>query len=67
MSANTNLKLACFHARPPLSAAALFSMSLIPQLHSGIHTKWPNNSLKPYAIRDNSCNQCFRRNRRVRD
>ena len=35
---DTNLKLACFPARSPLPVAALPSMSLIPQLHSGIHT-----------------------------
>ena len=34
---DTNLKLACVPARSPLPAAALPSMSLIPQLHSGIH------------------------------
>ena len=37
--ADTNLKLARFPARRPLPVAALPSMSLIPQLHSRIHTK----------------------------
>jgi len=35
---DANLKLAGFPARSPLPVAALPSMSLIPQLHSGIHT-----------------------------
>src|SRR5216110_483404 len=39
---DTSLKLTCYLARSPLPVAALPSMSLIPQLHSRIHTNDPS-------------------------
>jgi len=46
MRSDTSLKLTCYLARSPLPVAALPSMSLIPQLHSLIHTYDPTEVRK---------------------
>src|SRR6266496_4430549 len=55
MRSDTSLKLTCYLARSPLPVAALPSMSLIPQLHSRIHTNDQTTWLQNHAVRDNSC------------